>query len=94
MKVLDCLLFLGAILAVTLVLSGYKESFTLMGNKYPSSLVLGEKLDDKLIENRLNSDYLLNRESFIEDMNENINKDLCNPGFDCRRVGFYCSLLR
>ena len=36
MKLLDCLLFLGGILAVTLVLSGYKESFTLMGNKYPS----------------------------------------------------------
>ena len=65
-----------------------------MGNKYPSSLVLGEKLDDKLIENRLNSDYLLNRESFIEDMDENINKDLCNPGFDCRRVGFLLFFIR
>ena len=32
------------------------------------------------------TDELLNNEE------KNVEKD-CNPGFDCRRVGFYCSLI-
>ena len=67
-KLLSSLLFLGAILAIALVLSGYKESFALMPTNYPSDLaksILGGKVKKE--------------------------KELCRPGFECRRVNFYCS---
>ena len=36
------------------------------------------------------TDGLLNNEE--KNVEKNVEKD-CNPGFDCRRVGFYCSLI-
>jgi len=67
-KFMNSILFLSGILAVALILSGYKESFALMPTKFPSDLaksILGGKVTEK--------------------------KELCRPGFSCRRVNFYCS---
>ena len=67
-KFVNSILFLGGILAIGLVLSGYKESFALMPTNYPSDLaksILGGKVKKE--------------------------EELCRPGFECRRVNFYCS---
>lgn len=69
-KFVNGILFLGGILAIGLVLSGYKENFELSPSKFPSDLV----------------------QSMISSDNDFMKKTkVCRPGFDCRRVNFYCS---
>ena len=126
-KFINSLLFLGAILAIGLVLSGYKENFELMPSKFPSRLLLdGDypiKPNPGLSDNGNKQQYLLNPTEFAGGYeqatnnrkywktpcdgssfppticggvygNKNIEKDkVCQPGFDCRRVGFFCSNL-
>jgi len=41
-KYIHSILFLGAILAIGLVLSGYKENFELMPDKFPNRLLLAD----------------------------------------------------
>ena len=80
------LLFLGAILCMALVLSGYtKEGFECSLKNYPNiyqdELIKGSKLNDgKMYQ-------------FSEALKEDENKNIVEPGFDCRRVGFFCSSL-
>ena len=124
-KILNSILFLGAILAIGLVLSGYKENFELMPGKYPNKLLLADsypvKSNPGLSDNGNQEQYLLNPNIYIGhyEMNTNNKKywdipcygkaypptmcgglygtkiqpkeKLCRPGFDCRRVGFFCS---
>ncbi len=85
-NVLNKLLFLGAILCMALVLSGYtKEGFECSLKNYPNiyqdELIKGSKLNDgKMYQ-------------FSEALKEDENKNIVEPGFDCRRVGFFCSSL-
>lgn len=47
----------------------------------------------------MNLETTLNPQKIENPPNFKLNKDICkpkkdcNPGFDCRRVGFYCSLI-
>ena len=47
----------------------------------------------------MNLEAKLNPQKIENPPNFKLNKDIskakkdCNPGFDCRRVGFYCSLI-
>ncbi len=126
-KILNSLLFLAAILAIGLVLSGHKENFELMPDNIPSRLLLDGSYPVKhtkgLSDNGNNQQYLLDPVEFAGDYNQatnnkkywetpcngtafppticgnlygekNIEKEkVCQPGFDCRRVGFFCSNL-
>tara|TARA_B110000971_G_scaffold208480_1_gene233657 strand:- start:2248 stop:2631 length:384 start_codon:yes stop_codon:yes gene_type:complete len=124
-KFLNSLLFLAAILAIGLVLSGHKENFELMPDNFPSRLLLADsypvKTPNGLNNAGNNQQYLLNPVEFAGDYKKstnnkkywetpcngeattpdvcheiygetNIKKDkVCQPGFDCRRIGFFCS---
>ena len=122
-KFLNSLLFLAAILAIGLVLSGHKENFELMPDNFPSRLLLADSYPVKASKwvNTGNQQYLINAIEFAGDYKQstnnkkywetpcngsttihdvcgelygetNIKKDeSCQPGFDCRRVGFFCS---
>ena len=124
-KFLNSILFLGAILAIGLVLSGYKENFELMPTKIPSRVLLADSYPVKgnpgLSDNGNAEQYLLdpvefaggytqatNNKKYWETPcdgsafppticgglynNKSIEEDkTCQPGFDCRRVGFFCS---
>ena len=85
-NVLNKLLFLGAILCMALVLSGYtKEGFECSlknyQNIYQDELIKGSKLNaGKMYQ-------------FSEALKEDENKNVVEPGFNCRRVGFFCSSL-
>ena len=125
-KFLNSLLFLAAILAIGLVLSGHKENFELMPDNFPSRLLLDGSYPVKttgLIDNSNKQQYLLNPVEFTGDYKQatnnkkywetpcngeattpdvcdelygekNIEKEaICRPGFDCRRVGFFCSTI-
>ena len=124
-KYLNSLLFLAAILAIGLVLSGYKENFELMPSKFPSKLLLSDtypvKSNPGLSDDGNTQQYLLNPDEFaggyqvatnnkknwdtpcdgssyppticggLYEEKKIKNKKVCQPGFNCRRVGFYCS---
>ena len=124
-KFLNSILFLGAILAIGLVLSGYKENFDLMPTKIHSRVLLEDSYPVKsnagLSDNGNAAQYLLNPSEFAGDYEEATNNkkywktpcdgsafppticgglygekpikkdETCQPGFDCRRVGFFCS---
>jgi len=124
---LNHLIFLGGILAIALVLSGYKENFELNPAKFPNKLLLADmynvKPDPGLSSNDAHNQYLLNPNEFACGYNQASNnkkywdtpcdgtayppnicgglyekkhftkKKVCRPGFNCRRVGFYCSKL-
>ena len=129
-KFVNSVLFLGAILAIALVLSGYKENFELLPGSYPDSLsnpllsdIYRVKQHPGLSNNTISTQYLLDPDEFAGGYNQAINnkkywdspcdgtsyppnicgglyekksiekKQFCNPGFNCRRVGFYCSNL-
>ena len=70
-KFLNSILFLGAILAIGLVLSGYKENFELMPTKIPSRVLLADsypvKGNPRLSNNGNAEQYLLDleREAFL-----------------------------
>lgn len=85
-NVLNKLLFLGAILCMALVLSGYtKEGFECSLKNYPNIY------QDELIKgSKLNAGKMY---QFSEALKEDENKNVIEPGFDCRRVGFFCSSL-
>jgi hypothetical protein len=85
-NVLNKLLFLGAILCMALVLSGYtKEGFECSLKNYPNIY------QDELIKgSKLNAGKMY---QFSEALKEDENKNVVEPGFDCRRVGFFCSSL-
>ena len=86
-KILNKLLFLGAILCLALVLSGYtKEGFECEIKNYPNiyenELIKGSILDGgKMYQ-------------FSDALKEDENKNVVAPGFNCRRVGFFCSNIR
>ena len=70
-KFINGLLFLSAILAIGLILSGYKENFELMPGNYPSSLVKGlvsdtypMKSNPGLSLNTIEKQYLINPKIF------------------------------
>jgi|TARA_B100001093_G_scaffold520387_1_gene615350 hypothetical protein len=124
-KFLNSILFLAAILAIGLVLSGYKENFDLMPSKIPSRLLLADtypvKSNPGLSDNSSSIQYLLRPDEFAGDYKSVTNnkknwdspcdgtsfppticgglygkrpvkkEEVCQPGFSCRRVGFYCS---
>lgn len=126
-KFINSLLFLGAILAIGLVLSGYKENFELMPSKVPSRLLLDGvypvKPNPGLSDNGNNAQYLLDPSEFAGSYKSVTNNKkgwdtpcdgssfppticggiygkknikstkTCQPGFDCTRVGFFCSKL-
>ncbi len=85
-NVLNKLLFLGAILCMALVLSGYtKEGFECSLKNYPNIY------QDELIKgSKLNAGKMY---QFSEALKEDENKNVVEPGFNCRRVGFFCSSL-
>ena len=45
------------------------------------------------LETKLNPQKIENPPNFKLKKDINKTKKDCNPGFDCRRVGFYCSLI-
>ena len=126
-KFLNSLLFLAAILAIGLVLSGHKENFELMPDNFPSRLLLADSYPVKarggLNNTGNNQQYLINPVEFAGDYKKSTNNkkywetpcngtttihdvcgdlygetdikkdESCQPGFDCRRVGFFCSNL-
>ena len=67
-KFLNSILFLGAILAIGLVLSGYKENFELMPTKIPSRVLLADsypvKSNPGLSDNGNTEQYLLHPTEF------------------------------
>lgn len=72
MKILNMILCVAGVLAVGIVLSGYKEDFTtLQYGNYPTAFT----------------------DSFINDEIPE-KKGVCDPGFNCRRINFYCSLTK
>tara|TARA_B100000925_G_scaffold253835_1_gene206453 strand:- start:2440 stop:2715 length:276 start_codon:yes stop_codon:yes gene_type:complete len=83
-NLLNKLLFLGAILSLALVLSGAtREGFECEIKNYPDiyedELVKGSKLDaGKMYQ-------------FSDALKEDEVKNVVEPGFNCRRVGFFCS---
>ena len=83
-NLLDKLLFLGAILCLALVLSGYtKEGFECEIKNYPN-----------IYEDELFKDSKIDFEKayrFANDELKEENKNVVEPGFNCRRVGFFCS---
>ena len=86
-NLLNKLLFLGAILSLALVLSGYtKEGFECEIKNYPNiyenELVKGSKLDAEKAYR------------FSDALKEDNNKNVVAPGFNCRRIGFFCSNVR
>ena len=114
-----------SILAIALVLSGYKESFELMPDKFPSNVLLYNsypvKQNPGLSDNGFYQQYLLDPDEYAGGYQQatnnrkywetpcdgssfppticnglygkkNIKTDkVCQPGFDCRRIGFFCS---
>lgn len=81
-NLLDKLLFLAAILCLALVLSGYtKEGFICDTENYPSVYEdeLKKGLDGKEMY------------QFSEALKDDEDKKVVEPGFNCRRVGFFCS---
>ena len=86
-KILNKLLFLGAILCLALVLSGYtKEGFECEIKNYPN-----------IYENELINGSILDggkMYQFSDALKEDENKNVVAPGFNCRRVGFFCSNIR
>lgn len=84
-NLLNKLLFLSAILCLALVLSGYtKEGFICSTKNYPNVY------EDELVKGSiLDAD---NAYRFANDeLKEDENKNVVEPGFNCRRVGFFCS---
>ena len=83
-NLLDKVLFLGAILCLALVLSGFtKEGFECSIKNYPNIY------EDELIKgSKLNAE---NAFRFANDELKEENKNVVEPGFNCRRVGFFCS---
>lgn len=84
-NLLNKLLFLSAILCLALVLSGYtKEGFICSTKNYPNvyedELVKGSILDAEKAYRFAN-----------DELKEDENKNVVEPGFNCRRVGFFCS---
>ena len=83
-NLLNKLLFLGAILSIALVLSGYtREGFECEIKNYPNihenELIKGSMMDaGKMYQ-------------FSDAIKEDENKNVVAPGFNCRRVGFFCS---
>ena len=86
-NLLDKLLFLAAILCLALVLSGAtKEGFECEIKNYP------DIYQDELIKgSKLNAGKMY---QFSDAIKEDENKNVVAPGFDCRRVGFFCSNVR
>ena len=82
-NLLDKLLFLGAILCLALVLSGStREGFECEIKNYPNIY------EDELIKGSMIDGEIMYR--FSDALNEE-NKNVVEPGFNCRRVGFFCS---
>ena len=81
-NLLNKLLFLAAILCLALVLSGYtKEGFICATENYPS-------VYDKELKKGLD---IVKMYQFSDALKEEENKKVEEPGFNCRRVGFFCS---
>ena len=82
-NLLDKLIFLGAILCIALVLSGYtREGFECEIKNYP------DIYQDELIKgSKLNAGKMY---QFSDALKEE-DKKVREPGFNCRRVGFFCS---
>ena len=83
-NLLDKLIFLGAILCIALVLSGStREGFECEIKNYP------DIYQDELIKgSKLNAGKMY---QFSDALKEDENKNVVEPGFNCRRVGFFCS---
>ena len=83
-NLLDKLLFLGAILCLALVLSGAtREGFECEIKNYP------DIYQDELIKgSKLNAQKAY---QFSDSLKEDETKKVVEPGFNCRRVGFFCS---
>ena len=86
-NLLDKLIFLGAILCIALVLSGStREGFECEIKNYP------DIYQDELIKgSKLNAGKMY---QFSDALKEDENKNVVAPGFNCRRVGFFCSNVR
>tara|TARA_B100000927_G_scaffold76313_1_gene60731 strand:+ start:385 stop:660 length:276 start_codon:yes stop_codon:yes gene_type:complete len=83
-NLLDKLLFLGAILCLALVLSGStREGFECEIKNYPNIY------EDELIKGSMIDAGKMYQ--FSDAIKEDENKNVVEPGFDCRRVGFFCS---
>ena len=67
MNALNIILILAGLMACAMVVSGYKEDFSLMTGNYPN--VFTDSFVPKNIEK----------------------KEVCDPGFNCRRINFYCT---
>ena len=82
-NLLDKLLFLAAVLCLALVLSGAtREGFECEIKNYP------DIYQDELIKgSKLNAGKMY---QFSDALKEE-NKKVIEPGFNCRRVGFFCS---
>lgn len=125
-KFINSLLFLCAVLAIGLVLSGYKENFELMPNNFPSRLLLADTYKVKSnpgLGSGNGHQYLIDPVEFsggyeaasnnkkmwdtpcdgstvpprlcggLYEKKSTDEEETCRPGFDCRRVGFFCSVL-
>ena len=127
-KFVNGVLFLGAVLAIILLLGGHKENFQLRAGNYPSSLnkalladIYKVNPNPGLSKNTLKTQYLLDPDEFAGGYCQATNnkrywdspcdgtasppnicgglyektnitgEKVCRPGFDCPRVGFYCS---
>ena len=83
-NLLDKLLFLGCILCLAIVLYGFtKEGYECSIKNYPNiyenELIKGSMMDaGKMYQ-------------FSDALKEDENKNVVEPGFNCRRVGFFCS---
>ena len=82
-NLLDKLIFLGAILCIALVLSGStREGFECEIKNYPDIYQ-----DDLIKGSKLNAGKMY---QFSDALKEE-DKKVTEPGFNCRRVGFFCS---
>jgi len=79
-KFVNSVLFLGAILAIAIVLSGYKENFELIPGSYPASLnnpllssIFNVKQNPGLSDNTISTQYLLNPNEFAGGYNQATN---------------------
>lgn len=83
-NLLDKLLFLGAVLCLALVLSGStREGFECEIKNYPNIY------EDELIKGSMIDAGKMYQ--FSDAIKEDENKNVVEPGFNCRRVGFFCS---
>ena len=83
-NLLDKFLFLGAILCLALVLSGStREGFECEIKNYPNIY------EDELIKGSMIDAGKMYQ--FSDAIKEDENKNVVEPGFNCRRVGFFCS---